>query len=379
MMQFIDLVKQQEQQLDNGILLKDLIKLNIDKVLDHGQYILGPEVSELEAKLSKYVGVRNCITVSSGTDALLISLMSLGLQPGDEVITTPFSFIASTEIIALIGAIPRFVDIDPKTYNLDPTKIEKLINNNTKAIIGVSLYGQPADFTLINEIAERYGIVVIEDGAQSFGSTHYGKKSCSLTTIGTTSFFPSKPFGCYGDGGAVFTDDDKLANTIRSISKHGQEKRYIHERLGVNGRLDTLQAAILLAKFKIFDKEIILRAEIGGRFTEKLNQNNIISTPQIEGFNTSTYAQYTIRVSDREKFRSIMKKKGIPTAVHYPRLLSHQNAISKYINFEDIDGSKLNIAKDSCDKVVSLPMHPYLNEKDQDFIVESVVSSIDLL
>jgi UDP-2-acetamido-2-deoxy-ribo-hexuluronate aminotransferase len=259
MIPFIDLKAQQER-------IKEDLNRRIQRVLDHGQYIMGPEVKELEVKLAAYVGVSHCIGVASGTDALMIALMAIGIQPGDEVITTPFTFIATAEVIALLQGKPVFVDIDPRTYNIDPAKIEAAITGKTRAILPVSLYGQCADMDAINAIAAKYHLPVIEDAAQSFGATYMGRKSCGLSTIGCTSFFPSKPLGCYGDGGACFTDDDGLASRMRQIRAHGQDRRYHHPVIGVNGRLDTMQAAILLAKYEVFETEVKLRGEIGGLY-----------------------------------------------------------------------------------------------------------------
>ena len=286
-MQFIDLKAQYN-------LIKENVDKRIQKVLDHQKFIMGPEIQELEETLAEYVGVKHCIGVANGTDALQISMMALGIGPGDEVITTPFSFIATAETIVLLGAKPVFVDIDPKTYNINPVLIEQAITPKTKAIMPVSLYGQCADFDRINQIAAKHNIPVIEDGAQSFGATYKGKKSCSLSTIGCTSFFPSKPLGAYGDAGACFTDNDELAKTIREIRVHGQDRRYHHPRIGVNGRLDTLQAAILLAKFEIFPKEVEARSQIGQKYSELLKNTDVI-TPYIEPHNTSVYAQYTVQ------------------------------------------------------------------------------------
>ena len=260
-MEFVDLKKQQS-------LIKSQIDINIQKVLNHGRYIMGPEVSELEEKLADYVGVKHCVSVSSGSDALLIAMMAIGIGLGDEVITTPFTFVATVEMIVLLGAKPVFVDIDVHTYNINHTKIESAITSKTRLILPVSLYGQCANMEVINKISNKYGLPVLEDGAQSFGATYKGKKSCGLSTVGCTSFFPSKPLGCYGDGGAIFTNDDYLAKKIRQIRLHGQESRYHHTMIGINGRLDTIQAAILLAKFDIFPKEVEMRQKVG----EKYNQ-----------------------------------------------------------------------------------------------------------
>lgn len=382
-MEFIDLKAQQNQLLDNGKTLREDIEIRIKSVLDHGRYILGKEVEELEKYLAKYVGVKHCIAVSSGTDALLIALMSLNIKPGDEVITTPFSFFATAETILLLGAKPVFVDIEKNTYNLDPNKIEPAISRRTKAIIPVSLYGQPANFENINSIARRYNIPVIEDGAQSFGSKQNLIRSCGLSTIGTTSFFPSKPLGCYGDGGACFTNDDFLAKSIRQISSHGQEKRYTHIKLGLNGRLDTIQAAVLLSKLKVFEREVSLREKIGERYSKKLNEKGFQNTPFIEKMNTSVYAQYTIKVENRDKIIAFLKEKNIPTSIHYPSLLPDQVALQNKKNFLNnffkrpiFKSYKLQNARNLVSKVLSLPMHPMLKEDDQDKIIDCLIDAI---
>jgi UDP-2-acetamido-2-deoxy-ribo-hexuluronate aminotransferase len=360
-MNFIDL-KSQYRGIETDI------DARIKKVLKHGQYILGPEVKELESKLAEFTGVKHCLGVSSGTDALLIAMMALGVGAGDEIITTPFTFIATGETIALLGAVPVFVDVDPKTYNLDPSRIEAAITPKTKAIMPVSLYGQCCDFDAIHTIAAGHNLPVIEDGAQSFGATYKGKMSCSLTTIGCTSFFPSKPLGAYGDGGACFTDNDELAKIMREISVHGQDKRYHHARVGVNGRLDTLQAAVLLAKLNIFAAEIKKRAQIGQRYSELLSCNDIV-TPYIEPYNTSVYAQYTIQVKDREKVQKALVEKKITTAVHYPIPLNKQPAMNQgHLSFP--------VAEHLAGRVISLPMHPYLSQADQDEVVAAVLSAL---
>lgn len=359
---FIDLKTQQ-----------DKIKASLDKrmaaVLEHGKYIMGPEVKDLEEKLAQYVGVKHCITVANGTDALMIAMMAVGIQPGDEVITSPFTFIATAEAAAFLGAKPVFVDIDEKTYNLDPNKLEQAITKKTKAIVPVSLYGQCADFDAINAIADRYKIPVIEDAAQSFGATYKGRKSCSLSTIGCTSFFPTKPLGCYGDGGACFTNDDKLAEIMRQDRVHGQDRRYHHPRVGVNSRLDTLQAAVLLAKLEIFDEEVKRRAEIGVRYSEKLQQANVI-TPYIDKDNMSVYAQYTIQVKNREEVQGKLKEAGIPTAVHYPIPLNLQPV------FEELnqpEGS-FPVAEKIARRVMSLPMSAWLSDEDMSEVVKGLKS-----
>jgi UDP-2-acetamido-2-deoxy-ribo-hexuluronate aminotransferase len=357
-MQFIDLAAQQAR-------IKDKIDANIQKVLAHGKYILGPEVGKLEERLADYTGAKYCITVANGTDALQIAQMALGIGPGDEVIVPGFSYIATAETVALLGARPVYVDIDPKTYNLNPELLEAAITPRTKAIIPVSLYGQCADFDVINAIAEKHGIPVIEDGAQSFGASYKGKKSCNLTTIGCTSFFPSKPLGCYGDGGAIFTNDDELATLLRQIARHGQDRRYHHIRVGVNSRLDTFQAAILLPKLELLDEEIQLRNQVAENYTCLLSEAGIDTTPILEAHNVSAWAQYTIRVHNRERMQEKLKEVGIPTAVYYPIPLNKQPAVA--------DGkADLPVGDEMADGVMSLPMHPYMTKKEQQKIVEAV-------
>lgn len=356
-MQFIDLAAQQER-------IKDKLQANIQKVLAHGKYILGPEVHDLEEKLAEYTGAKYCITCANGTDALQIALMSLGIGPGDEVITPGFTYIATAETVALLGATPVYVDIDAKTYNLDPSLLEAAITSHTKAIIPVSLYGQCANFDTINEISEKHSLPVIEDAAQSFGATYKGKKSCNLSTIACTSFFPSKPLGCYGDGGAIFTNDEELATIIRQIARHGQDRRYHHIRIGVNSRLDTLQAAILLPKLEILDDEMRLRRQIASTYTKLLNEAGITTTPVIESHNESAWAQYTIQVDNRDQVQAKLKEQGIPTAVHYPIPLNKQPAVAS--------DAKLPIGDLVAQKVMSLPMHPYLNQNKIKLIVDNI-------
>ena len=375
-MQFIDLGTQQLQKLSDGRTIREAIDARISAVLNHGHYILGPEVEELEHTLSSYVGVEHCIAVASGTDALLISLLALGVQAGDEVITTPFSFISTSETIALLGATPVYVDINPDTYNLDPNRLEAFISNRTKAIIPVSLFGQPADFPAINAIAERHGLSVIEDGSQSFGSMQTGSRSCGLTTIGITSFFPSKPLGCYGDGGACFTGDAELADRMRRISRHGQVRRYLHSELGLNGRMDTLQAAIVLAKWPNFSTEVQLRGFIGASYTRKLQAAGFISTPYLAAGNTSVYAQYTVQVDQRSVVQALLKDRGIPTAVHYPTLLCQQPALSCENSICSGSCSSSN-AQLASERVLSLPMHPWLSDVEQDQVVDALINAIE--
>lgn len=353
-MQFIDLAAQQAR-------IKQKIDANIQKVLAHGQYILGPEVTELEEKLAAFTGAKYCISVANGTDALQIAQMSFGIGPGDEVITPGFTYIATAETVALLGAKPVYVDVCPNTYNLDSAKLEAAITSRTKAIIPVSLYGQCADFDAINVIANKYGIPVIEDAAQSFGATYKGKQSCNLSTVSCTSFFPSKPLGCYGDGGAIFTNDDELAIVLRQIARHGQDRRYHHIRVGVNSRLDTLQAAILLPKLDIFAEEIVLRQQVAAKYDQLLNQAGITTTPFIEPHNTSVYAQYTIQVENRDQVQARLQEAGIPTAVHYPIPLNKQPAVADA-------NVQLPIGDAVAEKVMSLPMHPYMSEFDQEAV-----------
>ncbi|MCB1856790.1 MAG: DegT/DnrJ/EryC1/StrS family aminotransferase [Gammaproteobacteria bacterium] len=358
-MNFVDLKAQYSR-------IQPQIGERINAVLNHGQYIMGPEIGELESRLAEYVGVRHCIGVSSGTDALLIAMMALGVGPGDEVITSPFTFFATGEMIALLGATPIFVDIEPRTYNIDPNGIAAAITPKTRAILPVSLYGQCANFDAINEIGERYGIPVIEDAAQSLGATYKGRRSCGLSTIGCTSFFPSKPLGGYGDGGACFTNDDALAKCMGEIRNHGQDRRYHHPRIGLNGRLDTLQAAILLAKLDIFPEEVALRKQVGERYSEMISSKwPDITVPYIAEGNTSVYAQYTIQVNDREATIDRMSRSGIPYAVHYPVPLNEQPALRT-------DRFDLAVSSRLARRVVSLPMHPYLTNVEMGAVVASL-------
>ncbi len=364
--QFIDLKTQYAE-------LKDIINARIQKVLDHGQYIMGPEVRELEERLEAYTGAKHCITVSSGTEALLISLMALGVKRGDEVITTPFTFVATAEVIALLGAIPVFVDVQPDTCNIDPALIEAAITPKTKAIIPVSLYGQVADMDEINAIAVRHGnIPVIEDAAQSFGATYKGHKTCNLSTIGCTSFFPSKSLGCYGDGGAIFTNDDALAKAMREIRVHGQERRYYHTRIGVGGRMDTLQCAVVLAKLDRFDWEIEQRIQAGKRYLKLLNDVSTVRQLTVRPDRTCVFGQFTIQVENREMVLEKLKAASIPTAVHYPVPLHRQPAYQALCR---ISGN-LEHADTVAAKVVSLPMHPYLDIDTQKSIVRAVAEAV---
>jgi UDP-2-acetamido-2-deoxy-ribo-hexuluronate aminotransferase len=351
-MEFIDLKAQYAA-------LKDKIDARIRRVLEHGQYIMGPEVSELEEQLAAFTGARHCVTVASGTEALLIALMALDIGPGDEVITTPFTFVAPAEMIALVGAKPVFVDIEEDTANIDASKITAAITPRTRAIVPVSLYGQPADMDEINAIASRFGLAVIEDAAQSFGATYKGRKSCNLSTIGCTSFFPSKPLGCYGDGGAIFMSDDAIAKACREIRAHGQEKRYVHTRIGVGGRMDTIQCAIVLAKFENFDWEIERRIGVGKRY-DMLLLSTQVRTMRVNPNSTNVYAQYTVRVSNRAGVQGQLKSQGIPTAVHYPLSLHQQPAYDTAYA-----GQSFPVSESMAREVLSLPMHAYLDDVTQ--------------
>ena len=347
-MEFIDLKTQYQQS-------RAAIDARIHAVLDHGQYIMGPEVAELEQRLAAYTGARHCITVASGTEALIIALMALGVKPGDEVITTPFSFIATAEAIVLLGARPVFADIDAATCNIEPGLVEALITPRTRAIMPVSLFGQPADMEQLNAIAARHGLPVIEDAAQSFGATYQGKKSCNLSTIGCTSFFPSKPLGCYGDGGALFTSDDALATAMREIRVHGQSRRYVHTRIGVGGRMDTIQCAVVLAKLERFDWELEQRARVAAAYDALLSGH--IGLVARRRDRSSAFAQYTVAIEERERIQAALHAQGIPTAVHYPVPIHLQPA---YAGLCDPDSCPVSIAMAA--SVMSLPMGPYLGD-----------------
>lgn len=357
-MEFTDLKAQYRE-------LKTDIDARIAKVLEHGQYILGPEVAELEERLADYTGASHCISVANGTDALQVALMAIGVGSGDEVITPGFSYIATAETVALLGAKPVYVDIEEESYNIDPTLIEAAISERTKAIIPVSLYGRCADFDAINAIAKRHDLRVIEDGAQSFGATYYGRKSGNLCDIGCTSFFPSKPLGCYGDGGAIFTSDPDLARVMRQIARHGQDRRYHHIRLGINSRLDTIQAAVLLAKLDAFEQELDARQMIAARYMKALSEVGCDHVPRIPQGYRSAWAQYTIRVKNRDAVQEKLKAAGVPTAVHYPIPLNRQPAVSD-------DAVSLPIGDLVACEVMSLPMSGYLLESDQRHVLEAL-------
>lgn len=357
-MQFIDLAAQQDR-------LRVNIEAGVARVLAHGKYILGPEVAELEDKLAAYTGAKYCITCANGTDALQIALMALGVGPGDEVITPGFSYIATAEATTILGAKPVYIDIDPVTYNMDPGLIEAAITPRTKAIIPVSLYGQCADFDVINAIANKHSLPVIEDGAQSFGATYKGRKSGNLSTISCTSFFPSKPLGCYGDGGAIFTSDEELAVSLRQIARHGQDRRYHHIRVGVNSRLDTIQAAILLPKLAILNDELDKRQAVATRYMEGFAGINGLQSPCVADYNSSAWAQFTIRATNREAVQKALGDAGIPTAVNYPLPLNRQPAVA------DKDAC-LPQGDRAAEEVLSLPMHPYLDVMSQNLIIKAL-------
>ena len=360
-MQFIDLKSRH-------LLIKDQINARIQTVMEHGQFILGPEVRELEQKLAEYTGSNHCITVSSGTDSLLIALMALGVGAGDEVITVPYTWISSAEVIALLGAKPVFVDIRPDTWNMDEQLLEAAITDKTKAIMPVSIYGQCPDMDAINTIALKYDLPVIEDAAQSFGATYNGKKSCNLSSIGSTSFFPSKPLGCYGDGGALFTDDDELAEKFRWIRVHGQQRKHHHPILGLNGRMDTLQAAILLAILEVFPKEVTSRASIGQRYTAGLSDLPNLITPEVPSENTSVYAQYTILSEKRSEVQASLKESNVPSVSYYTVPLHLQPV------FGSLGHSRGDflVSEKIANLCLSLPMSPYLSGGDQDLVIEAI-------
>ena len=365
-MKFIDLKTRHQ-------LIGDKINALVQHVMDHGQFILGPEVRELEQKLAEYTGSKHCVTVSSGTDSLLIALMALGIGAGDEVITVPYTWISTAEVISLLGANPVFVDIRPDTWNMNETPLEAAISERTKAIMPVSIYGQCSDMDAINEIAKKYNLPVIEDAAQSFGATYNGKKSCNLSTIGSTSFFPSKPLGCYGDGGALFTNDDGLAEKFRWIRVHGQERKHHHPILGINGRMDTLQAAILLEILKVFPDEVVKRQKIGERYSSSLTDLNGIETPSIAENNTSVFAQYTILSDNREGIQNKLKKNDIPSVSYYSVPL-HLQPVFNYLGHQ---AGNFPVAEQVANQCLSLPMSPYLKTSEQNEVIDSILEMFE--
>jgi len=349
-------------------LYKDELDTAIHNVLDKSNYIMGEEVTQLEKNLENFTGAKYAITCSSGTDALLMAMMALGIKAGDEVITTPFTFIATAETIALMGAVPVFVDIDEKTYNIDASKIEEKITSKTKAIMPVSLYGQPADMDNIQDIANKYNLKIIIDGAQSFGSTFNGKTDSNLGDISTTSFFPAKPLGCFGDGGAIFTNDEALATKMKSLRVHGQSKRYYHKYIGMGGRMDTIQCAIVNVKLKYYEKDLALRQEVANKYNSKLSiHNSKLVLPFVEEGRTSAFAQYSVRVKNRDDVQAKLKEFGIPTAVHYPMPL-HLQECFKYLNYKKGD---FPISEIVSNEIMSLPMNPYVNDKEIKYIAKN--------
>ncbi len=366
-MEFCDLKAQYRR-------LKPRIDARIQGVLEHGRFILGPEVRELEEQLAGRAGARHCIGCASGTDALLLAMMALGVGPGDEVVTTPFTFFATGEMITLLGARPVFADIEPVTYNLDPAQLEAAITPRTKAILPVSLYGQPAEMDAINAIGERHGLPVIEDAAQSFGAEYKGRRSGNLSAIGCTSFFPSKPLGCYGDGGACFTNEDALAEAMLELRNHGQAGRYLHTRIGINGRLDTMQAAVLLAKLEVFDEEMAARQATAERYSALLR--DAVRTPEVFADRTSAWAQYTIEADDRDAVAKALEEAGIPTAVHYPMPLHLQPVYAERAREMGWKRGSFPVAERAAERVLSLPMHPYMTAEQVERVAEAVKAAV---
>jgi UDP-2-acetamido-2-deoxy-ribo-hexuluronate aminotransferase len=364
-MDFIDL------KTRHGLIKEDIDK-RIHEVMDHGQFILGPEVRDLEKKLSEFVGVKHCVTVSSGTDSLLVALMALGVGPGDEVITVPYTWISSAEVIALLGATTVFVDVRKDTMNMDEKLLEAAITSKTKAIMPVSIYGQTPDLDSINEIAKRHALPVIEDAAQSFGATYKGRNSCNLSSIGSTSFFPSKPLGCYGDAGALFTNNDEWAEKFRMIRVHGQERKHHHPIVGINGRMDTLQAAILLAVLEVFPDEVFKRSEIGGRYSSGLSELPDLAIPQVPVENSSVYAQYTILSEKRKAIQESLKNRNIPSVSYYTVPL-HLQPVFEELGYRKGD---FPVSEEISNLCLSLPMSPYLSVNDQDFVIETIRDSL---
>jgi len=362
-MEFIDLKTQYARY-------KADIDARMAAVMAHGQFIMGPEVAEVEAALARDAGVAHVLTVSSGTTSLEIALRALGIGPGDEVVTVPFTWISSAEVIGLVGARPVFVDIQADSYNLDPDLLEAAITPRTKAILAVNLFGQAADYERIGAIASRHGVPVVEDAAQSYGAARNGRKSGALSLVGSTSFFPAKPLGCYGDGGALFTDDDALAERMKSIRNHGGLKRHHHPMLGLNGRFDTLQAAVLLAKLPHFADEVAARDRVGARYSAQLA--GVVGTPVVMPGNTHVYAQYTIRVPNRDAVGAALKSEGIPTAIYYPKCL-HEQPVFAECGYHLGD---FPVSERAANEVISLPMHPFLTESDQDRIVAAVTRAV---
>lgn len=351
--------------------IKDDVHRRIQAVLDHGGFVNGPEVAELETRLAKFTGAKHALTCASGTDALLIPLMAMGIKPGDEIITTAFSFIATAEVIVLAGATPVYVDIDPETFNIDPKKVAAAITPKTKAIIPVSLYGQMADMDELQALAQKHSLFVMEDAAQSFGARYKTVRSCNHSLVSGTSFFPAKPLGCYGDGGAIFTNDEKLHGAMKEIREHGSEKRYYHTRLGINGRLDTLQCAILLAKLDRYEWEITQRQKVAARYNEAFapHQAKGLRTPIVRSDRDSVWAQYTIRVRERDLFQKKLTELGVPTSIHYPRIMPDQPWYKEHLAGASGDWA---ISREAAQSVISLPMYPDMDTTTQDRIIDAV-------
>lgn len=364
---FIDLKTQYK-------VLKTSIDQRIQKVLDHGAYINGPEVVELEQALQKFTGSPFAIACANGTDALLLPLMSLGIKTGDEVITTAFSFIATAEVIVLAGATPVYIDIDPITFNMNVSQLEKAITSKTKAIMPVSLYGQISDMDEINAIAKKHGLAVIEDAAQSFGAQYKNKKSCNTSDFAGTSFFPAKPLGCYGDGGAIFTQNENHYKAMKEIREHGSEKRYYHTRIGINARLDSIQCAVLLAKLERYDWEVKQRDVLAQKFNSEFAtlESKGLVIPKVKSDRVSVWAQYTVRVPKRDEFQKKLTELGVPSSVHYPTIMPDQPAYKALAG----DTSKLFEARKAASEVISLPLYPDMTEEVQSAIVERVKKAL---
>jgi UDP-2-acetamido-2-deoxy-ribo-hexuluronate aminotransferase len=363
-MQFCDLNRQYETY-------RAEIDQAIQSVIDSSAFINGKEIEILENELSDFINVKHAICCSSGTDALLLAMMALNLQPGDEVICPAFSFFASASMIRFLKAIPVFVDVSPIDFNIDVTKIEEKITARTRGIVAVSLFGQCADFDIINEIARRNELWVIEDAAQSFGATYNGKKSCSLTEIAVTSFFPAKPLGCYGDGGAIFTSNDTLARQMKLLRSHGQSARYFHEVIGINGRMDTIQAAILRVKLKHLETEIVTRQLAAGLYSDLLK--DVVLLPAVAENKTSVWAQYTIGVGERDFLKQKLKEKGIPTAVHYPLILPQQQAFADLISYDE----EFLVAQLLSETVLSLPMHGMITVEEVNLVAQNITDILN--
>jgi UDP-2-acetamido-2-deoxy-ribo-hexuluronate aminotransferase len=362
-MHFIDLQRQYAAY-------RPAIDAAIQRVLSHGQYILGPEVGQLEAELARFVGCAHAIGVSDGTSALVLALRALGIGPGDEVVTVPYTFIATAEAIALVGARPVFVDIEADGYAMDPERLEAAIGPRTRAILPVSLYGQPPELERIVAIADRHGLPVIEDAAQSFGATRHGRRSGGLTTLACTSFFPAKPLGCYGDGGAVFTSDARLAERIRALRVHGSSERHHHAEIGITGRLDTIQAAVLLAKLPHFADECTARAEAGIRYDRLLAR--ACATPRVMPGNTHVYAQYAVRIAERDAVAAVLAGRGIPTAVHYPRCVHEQPAFASLGHRR----GDFPVAERVAGEILCLPMHPFIQPAEQEQVAAAIAAAV---